>query len=72
MNIFKTYISYVVQSEGNHRHEAEIADLKLPTYAFYSDNTSQEVLKWIEQKQQEFSTGERVIVLNYFNISNVK
>ncbi|ODT52294.1 MAG: hypothetical protein ABS68_09295 [Niastella sp. SCN 39-18] len=72
MQTFKTYISFVIQSGDQHVHAFEIADLKLPTFNFYADNTSQEVLEWAEQKQKTLNQDEKLIILNYFNISNVK
>jgi len=72
MNTFKTYISYVIQNGEHHIHAAEIADLHLPKFNFYSDNTSQEVLQWAEDKQRTLGLNEKLIILNYFNISNVK
>lgn len=72
MNTYKTYISYVIQSAEKHIHAAEIAELHLPKFSFYSDNTSQEVLEWAEQKQKTLSNNEKIIIVNYFNISNIK
>jgi len=71
MNTFKTYISYVIQKGDKHIHASEIADLNLPKFSFYSDNTSQEVLEWANRKQQEYTNNETIIIINYFNISNV-
>ena len=72
MGTYKTYISFVIQKGENHIHDSEIAELSLPKFNFYSDNTSQEVLKWVEKKQQELNSNEKLVVLNYFNISNIK
>lgn len=72
MSHYKTYISFVVQKGEQHIHDSAIAELPLPKFNFYSDNTSQEVLNWAEQKQQELNNGEKLVILNYFNISNIK
>jgi len=72
MSTYKTYISYVIQKEGQHVHGFEIVDLPLPKYSFYLDNSSQQVVKWASEKQKQFSDGEAVIILNFFNVSNVK
>jgi len=72
MNTYKTYISFVIQNGEQHKHDFEIAELDLPKYAFYSDNTSQQVLKWADQKQQQLNPNEKLIIVNYFNISNIK
>lgn len=72
MGTYKTYISYVIQSNHQHVHEATIADLNLPKFNFYSDNTSQEVLAWAEAKQKTLQQNEKLVILNYFNISNIK
>jgi hypothetical protein len=72
MGHYKTYISFVVQSDEQHIHDFVIAELVLPKFNFYSDNTSQEVLKGADKKQGELKPGEKLIILNYFNISNIK
>jgi len=72
MGQYKTYISFVIQKGEQHIHDAVIAELSLPKFNFYSDNTSQEVLKWGEKKQKELKSEEKIIILNYFNISNIK
>ena len=53
-------------------HDFAIADLALPMYYFYLDNTSQQVVKWAEEKQKELRPNEKLIILNYFNVSNIK
>jgi hypothetical protein len=72
MSTFKTYISYVIQKESQHVHGFEIVDFPLPKYSFYLDNSSQQVVKWAEEKQKTLSANENIIVLNFFNVSNVK
>lgn len=72
MSTFQTYISFVIQDGDKHVHDFVIADLALPKYNFYLDNTSQEIIKWAEDKQKTLSIGEKIIILNYFNISNIK
>jgi len=72
MSHYKTYISFVIQKGEQHFHDAVIAELALPTFNFYSDNTSQEVIEWAEKKQLELKPDEKLIILNYFNISNIK
>ncbi len=72
MRKYKTYISFVVQNGDKHIHDFEIADLALPKYYFYLDNTSQQVVKWAEEKQKELRPPEKLVILNYFNVSNIK
>lgn len=72
MSTYKTYISYVVQSDNIHKHQFEIVDFSLPKYSFYLDNSSKQVVHWVEEKQKEFNSGEKIIILNFFNVSNVK
>jgi hypothetical protein len=69
---YKTYISYVVQKGDQHIHESTIAELPLPKYSFYLDNSSQQVLNWAEEKQKTYSQNEKIIILNFFNVTNVK
>jgi hypothetical protein len=52
MGTFKTYFGYVIQKDDKHIHDFEIADLLLPKYSFYVDNTSLQVVRWVEEKQK--------------------
>lgn len=72
MGHYKTYISYVVQNGQQHIHESTIAEFPLPRYSFYLDNSSQQVLKWADEKQKTLNQNEKIIVLNFFNVTNVK
>ena len=69
---YKTYISYVIQKGEQHIHESSIEEFPFPKYSFYLDNSSQQIVKWEEEKQKTLNTGEKVIILNFFNVSNVK
>ena len=60
MSKFKTYISFVIQKGDQHIHDFVIAELNLPKYYFYLDNTSQQVVRWAEQKQKELNPGEKI------------
>lgn len=72
MSTYKTYISFVVQNGDKHIHDFAIAELSLPKYAFYADNTSQQVVEWADQKQKQLKPTEKLIILNFFNVSNIK
>jgi hypothetical protein len=72
MKTFKTYISYIIPNGDQNKYDFEIADLNLPKFSFCADNISQEVLKWMEQKQKMLSSHEKLVGINYFNISNLK
>lgn len=72
MGKYKTYISFVIQTGDKHIHDFAIADLALPKYYFYLDNTSQQVVKWAEEKQKELRSNEKLIIINFFNVSNIK
>ena len=71
-NKYRTYISYVIQNENQHRHEFSIVDFSLPKFNFYLDNESQQVISWAEEKQKELSINEKIIVLHFFHISDIK
>lgn len=68
----KTYISFVVQSPQSHLHFSEMVDLPEPAIAKYSDNTSQEVIKWSLKKQAQLKPDEKLVVTNYFTVSNIE
>ena len=72
MGNYKTYISYVVQKGDQHFHESAIAEFPLPKYSFYLDNSSQQVLQWAEEKQKLLNQNEKVVVLNFFNVTKIK
>jgi len=72
MGHYKTYISYVVQKGDQHVHESTVAEFPLPKYSFYLDNSSQQVLKWADEKQKALNENEKVIILNFFNVTNIK
>ncbi|OJW30599.1 MAG: hypothetical protein BGO54_21950 [Sphingobacteriales bacterium 46-32] len=72
MRKYKTYISFVIQEGERHVHDFVIADLNLPIFNFYLDNTSQQVVKWAEEKQKELKASEKIVIVNYFNVSNIK
>jgi hypothetical protein len=69
---YTTYISFVVQKGEQHVHDFAIVDFKLPKYNFYLDNSSQQVVEWPNQKQSELGNNEKLVVLNFFNVSNIK
>lgn len=67
------YISYVIQKEkSEHSHHAEIISLPAPQVAIYSENTSQKVIDWAKAKQDALPPSEKVVIINYFSISNVQ
>ena len=72
MGHYKTYISFVLQTGEQHIHDFAIVDFSLPKYNFYLDNSSQQVVEWANQKQKGLSVNEKVIILNFFNVSDIK
>ncbi len=68
MNTYTTYISYVIQNENMHIHKSEVVDFSLPRYSFYLDNSSQQIIKWAEEKQQSLNANEKIVIINFFNI----
>ena len=72
METNNTYISFVIQSEVKHIHDFTIVKLPTTRIAIYSDNTSQEVIKWSIEKQKTLAQQDKLVILNYFNISNIE
>jgi hypothetical protein len=68
--MYKTYISYVIQSPTDHKHEASIVEFSKDPFAIYADNSSSEVVKWAENKQAKLKPDEKLIILSFFNFSN--
>lgn len=65
------YISFVIQSDQNHSHDFEIVNLPKPKFGIYGDNSSQEVIKWLSEKQSHLPSNEKIVLVNYFIISNI-
>ena len=72
MKTNRIYISFVIQSEQHHVYDFTIVKLPAPRIAIYSDNTSQEVVKWSIDKQKTLPQQDKLVILNYFNISNIE
>ncbi|MGH2649257.1 MAG: hypothetical protein ACRDE8_16875 [Ginsengibacter sp.] len=72
MSTYKTYISYVVQKGAQHVHDFAVVDFSLPKFNFYLDNSSQKVVEWAKEKQCELGSDEKLIILYFFNVSNIK
>jgi hypothetical protein len=72
MGHYKTYISYVIQKGKQHTHEWTVEEFPLPKYSFYLDNSSQQVIKRAEKKQKSYNQNEKIIILYFFNVTNVK
>lgn len=68
----KLYISFVIQTDQIHIHDFVIVELPKPKFGIYADNSSQEVIKWMEGKQRQLVQNEKIVVLNFFAISNIE
>ncbi|HSZ86986.1 MAG TPA: hypothetical protein VK787_13215 [Puia sp.] len=45
----------------------------MSTYkTYYLDNSSEQVVLWAEEGQQNLNANEKIVILNFFNVSNVK
>ena len=60
----KIYISYVEQDEKVHKHFSETIEVNVN----YCSRKMPEVMKWIEKKQTQLLNGQKVILLNMFEI----
>lgn len=67
----KFYISFVIQSSDYHKHDFEIVDFQNSKIALYTDASSQQIIEWSAQRQKELEPNEKLVVLNYFAISNL-
>lgn len=47
-------------------------DFRLPKYNFYLDNSSQRVVEWAQEKQNEIGTTGKIVIVNFFNVANIK
>lgn len=69
---YKVYVSYVIQKATGHIHAADLIDLPLPKYSFYLDNSALQVVQWAEAKQSTLSEHEQIVILNFFNVANIR
>lgn len=67
----KYYISFVIQSSDYHRHDFEIVEFEESKIALYSDPSSQQVIEWLDRRQKELKPSDKLVVLNFFAISNL-
>jgi len=72
MGTYKVYISYVIQKADTHVHASALVDFPLPKYSFYLDNSAQQVVQWAAARQEQFSDNEKIIILHFFNVADVK
>ncbi len=72
MRTYKVYISYVIQTGSQHTHGAAVVDLPLPKYSFYLDNSAQQVVQWAADKQATLPKNEKIVILNFFNVADIK
>lgn len=68
LKMHKIYISDVIQSKEHHLHDFTIEHSTKNETAIYSDNSSQQVVKWADEKQQQLRQDEKLDIGNYFNI----
>lgn len=68
--MYKIYISYVIQSSTDHKHDSTIVEFSKDPVAIYSDNSASEVVKWAQTKQAGLKQDEKIIILSFFNFSN--
>jgi hypothetical protein len=64
----KTLRNYVVQDAKEHKHESEILEITSPPYTFSPESPICEVMKWVENKQNEIPQGQKLIIMSMFKI----
>jgi hypothetical protein len=66
------YISYVIQKAEFHVHDSALVEFPLPKYSFYLDNSSQQVVQWAAGQQAQLPDAQKIVVLNFFNVPDIK
>ena len=64
----KTYISYVLQNEKEHKHLSEVLETKSPPYSYSHDPQVDEVMKWAENKRKELKKDESLVITSMFKL----
>jgi hypothetical protein len=69
---YQLYISYVIQRPEGHTHASDLVEFPMPKYSFYLDNSTQQVVQWAASQQAQLSEGEKIVILNFFNVPIIK
>ncbi|MGZ3847366.1 MAG: hypothetical protein ACXVLT_07360 [Flavisolibacter sp.] len=64
----KTYVSYVIQDDKNHKHLSEVVSTNEPLYSFSADPQVTEILKWAEEKKKSLNPHEELIITAIYKI----
>lgn len=64
----KTYVSYVVQSEKEHKHLFEVLETKSPPYTYSPNPQVDEVMKWVDKKREELKVDENLVITSMFKL----
>jgi hypothetical protein len=64
----KTYVSYVIQNENEHKHESAIVTTQSPPYSYSSDPQVSDVMAWADKKKKELKKEENLVIVNMYKL----
>lgn len=64
----KTYISYVIQDEKEHKHESEILTSQSPPDSYSPDPQISQVMEWADDKRKKLKQNEKLVVVSMFKL----
>lgn len=64
----KTYVSYVIQNEKEHKHESAIVSSQSPPYSYSADPQVSDVMKWADEKNKELKQDEKLVIVNMYKL----
>jgi hypothetical protein len=64
----KTYVSYVIQNEHEHKHESAIITTQSPPYSYSADPQVSDVMEWADKKKKELKKEENLVIVNMYKL----
>lgn len=64
----KVLVNYVVQDAKEHSHHSEILEIDSPPYSYSSDPPVHTVIKWVDEKQNTLSGGQKIVIMSIYKI----
>ncbi len=64
----KTYVSYVIQDEKNHKHFSEVVTTQSPSYSYSPDPQVQDIVQWADKKKKDLKKDEDLVIVSMYKL----
>ena len=64
----KTFVSYVIQNENEHKHESTVVTTQSPPYSYSPDPQVSDVMEWADEKRKALKKEEELIVVSMYKL----